>query len=123
MRLSGCSLKWESINISQSNQTFCVLILPHRHFSVKNELHVSPLLNGKKSHYSISFSSLFNQWTMDSENGKGKGKVKAKEKKKRGKKQSSSSTSSSEESGETSSGGKRYVLDETSNLIHLNLSN
>lgn len=58
---------------------------------------------------------------MDSENGKGKGKVKAKEKKKRGKKQSSSSSSSSEESGETSSGGKRYVLDETSNLIQLKL--
>ena len=56
---------------------------------------------------------------MDSENGKGKGKMKAKEKKKRGKKQSSSSTSSEEESGETSSGGKRYVLDETSDLIQL----
>ena len=47
---------------------------------------------------------------MDSENGKGKGKVKAKEKKKRGKKQSSSSASSSEESGETSSGGKRFLV-------------
>ena len=74
----------------------------------------------EKTPLQLFFSSLFNQWTMDSENGKGKGKVKAKEKKKRGKKQSSSSSSSSEESGETSSGGKRYVLDETSNLIQLN---